>query len=63
MKKLKVTIDCDATYVSQIYVPDNMTLEEAIKYAEEHIGECSIGELEHLPYSDRIDKSFCWFEY
>ena len=39
MKRLNVTIQCLAVYCSGIDVPDDMSLEEAIEYAKEHIKE------------------------
>ena len=62
MKKLLVTINCLAVYNSNIYVPDNMTLEEAIEYAKEHINEIPCGELEYISDSDILDEDDCVFE-
>lgn len=62
MKKLLVTINCLAVYNSSIYVPDNMTLEEAIEYAKEHINEIPCGELEYISDSDILDEDDCVFE-
>ena len=45
MKRLNVTIDCMAVYNSAIMVPDELTLEEAIQYAKDHIDEICVGEL------------------
>lgn len=37
MRKLNVTVQCMAVYNSSIMVPRELTFEEAIKYAKEHI--------------------------
>ena len=62
MKRLNVTVTCMAVYNSGIDVPDEMTLEEAIEYAKEHINEIPIGELEWVSDSDAIDEDNCDFE-
>lgn len=59
MKTLKVHVNCQAYYESFIEVPDDMTLEEAIEYAQESIDEIPWGELNHLDYSDEIDVEMC----
>ena len=62
MKKLNVTVTCMAVYNSSIDVPDEMTLEEAIEYAKEHINEINIGELEYIADSDELDEENCDFD-
>lgn len=62
MKRLNVTVQCMAVYNSGIDVPDDMTLEEAIEYAKEHIDEIGVGELEWISDSDVIDEENCDFE-
>lgn len=62
MKKFNVTVQCMALYSNSIEVPDNMTFEQAIEYAKEHIDEIDIGELEYIPDSDVIDEENCDFE-
>ncbi len=62
MKRLNVTVTCMAVYCSGIDVPDEMTLEEAIEYAKQHIDEIPIGELEWISDSDEIDEENCDFE-
>ena len=62
MKKLNVTVQCIAIYTSEIEVPMDMTIEEAIKYAKEHIDEINIGELEYVSDSDEIDEENCSFD-
>ena len=62
MKKLNVTITCMAVYNSQIEVPDDATLEEAIEIAKENIKDIPLGELEYVPDSDILDEENCDFE-
>ena len=62
MKRLNVTCTCLAVYNSSIKVPDDMLLEEAIKYAKEHIHEIPTGKLEYISDSDEIDDENCDFE-
>lgn len=42
MRKLNVTVQCMAVYNSSIMVPRELTFEEAIKYAKEHIDEINL---------------------
>jgi hypothetical protein len=63
MKTLNVTVLCQAYYTSHIEVPDDMSFEEAIEYAKEHIGDLPINsELEYVPCSDELDVENCDFE-
>ena len=62
MKRLNVTVQCMAVYNSSIEVPDDMTIEEAIKYAKEHLNEIPCGELEYIPDSDELDEENCDFD-
>lgn len=62
MKRLNVTVQCMAVYNSSIEVPDDMTFEEAIKYANEHLDEIPCNELEYVPDSDILDEENCDFE-
>lgn len=62
MKNLNVTVECMAVYNSTIMVPDELTLEEAIQYAKEHINEISVGELSYISDSDMIDEENCDFD-
>ena len=55
MRKLNVTVQCVAVY-SSIMVPRELTFEEAIKYAKEHIDEINLGELEYISDSDELDE-------
>lgn len=62
MKELKVTVVCEACYKSSIKVPNDMSLQEAIYYAKNHIDEIPVGELEWISDSDSIDEDNCEFE-
>lgn len=62
MKKLNVTVQCEAVYDSSIEVPDNMSIEEAIEYAKKYINEIPLGELEYISDSDELDEESCEFE-
>ena len=62
MKKLNVTVFCKAVYNSSIDVPDNLTEEEAIEYAKEHIKDIPIGELKYVKSSDVLDEDNCELE-
>lgn len=62
MKNLNVTVECMAVYNSTIMVPDELTLEEAIQYAKDHIDEICVGELSYIPDSDTIDEEDCDFD-
>lgn len=60
-KTLNITAQCLAVYNSSIEVPFDMSLEEAVQYAKDHIDEVSIGELEYISDSDQIDEENCCF--
>lgn len=62
MKRLNVTVQCMAVYCSGIDVPDELSLEEAIAYAKEHINEIPCGELEYISDSDILDEDNCDFD-
>lgn len=62
MERLNVTATCMAVYNSAIMVPDELTLEEAIQYAKDHISEISVGELSYISDSDMIDEENCDFD-
>lgn len=62
MKTLNVTIQCMAVYNSSIEVPEEMTLEEAIEYAKNHLNEIPLEELEYVDDSDILDEDNCDFE-
>ena len=61
MKRMNVTVFCKAVYNSSIEVPDNMTREEAIEYAKEHLDEIPCGELDYVSNSDELDEENCDF--
>lgn len=54
-KTLHVRVWCQASYDSEIEVPDNLTFEEACEYAQNNISEIPLTELQYLPDSDEID--------
>ena len=62
MKKLNVTLNCQAVYNSGIMVPADMDIDVAIKYAKEHIDEIPRGTLDYVPSSDEIDEENCDFD-
>ena len=61
-KTLNVTITCSAVYNSSIEVPEEMSLEEAIEYAKEHLDEAPLGELDYIADSDVLDEENCDFD-
>ena len=62
MKRLNVTVQCMAVYNSSIEVPEELTFEEAIEYAKNHLDEIPLGELEYVSDSDTLDEENCDFE-
>lgn len=63
MKKLNVTIEFSMVGVSSIMVPDNLTLEEAIEYAKNHINEIPTpSQADYICDSDIIDEHNCDFD-
>lgn len=61
-KKLNLTITCQAIYQSHIMVPNDMSFEEAIEYAKQHLNECNIETpLEYIRDSDELDEENCDF--
>lgn len=62
MKKLNVSVFCQAYYTSTIEVPDDLSIEQAIQYAKEHIDEIPLGPLEYIPDSDCLDEENCDFD-
>ncbi len=62
-KTLNVGVFCSAYYNSFIEVPADMSLEEAIEYAQEHIKELPVTNgLKYVKGSDKLDKDNCDFE-
>ena len=62
MRKLDVTVQCIAVYNSSIMVPKDLSLEEAIEYAKDHINSINITELEYINDSDEICEDECQFD-
>ena len=62
MRKLNVTVQCSAVYNSSIMVPGDLTIEEALQYAKDHIDEISLGELDYISDSNELDEENCDFE-
>ena len=63
MKILNVTVVCQAYYNGHIEVPDDMTFDEAIEYAREHIDDIPIdSHLEYVGGSDELDVDNCDFD-
>lgn len=60
-KTLDVTVNCQAYYKSSIEVPDNLSLEEALDYAMEHLSDIPLGDLEYVTDSDQLDEENCDF--
>lgn len=62
-KVLNVTCTCMATYTSSILVPERMTLDEAMDYAEQNLDVISIdSDLTYIADSDELDRENCDFE-
>lgn len=62
MKKLNVTVTCSCIYNSSIEVPDNMSLDEAIKYAHNHLMQIPLDDLEYINDSDDLVEDCCNFD-
>lgn len=61
-KMLNLTINCAAVYQSHLMVPADMTLDQAIEYAKQHLDEVPLGTLEYVPFSDSLDEENCDFD-
>lgn len=61
MKTLNVTVNCLGVYNSSIQVPDNMTIDEAIKYASEHLDLIPMGQVEQVGDAN-LDEENCDFD-
>lgn len=62
MRRLDLTICCQAYYNSHLMVPKNLSIEEALDYAEEHLDEANIETpLEYVRDSDELDRENCDF--
>lgn len=61
MKTLNVTVNCLGVYNSSIQVPDDMTIDEAIKYASEHLDLIPMGQVEWVGDAN-FDEENCDFD-
>lgn len=62
-KTLNVSVICEAWYKSSIEVPIDLSLEEAIEYAVDHLQEIPIkSDLEYISDSDTLDIENCNFD-
>lgn len=61
-KRLHLTIQCMAVYESGIDVPADMSLEEAIAYAKQHLKDVPLGAMEYVQDSDVLDEENCDFD-
>lgn len=61
-KVLNLTINCSAVYNTSIEVPEEMSFEEAIEYAKQHLDDAPLTELEYVEGSDELDEENCDFE-
>lgn len=61
MKTLNVTVNCLGVYNSSIQVPDDMTFDEAIKYASKHLDLIPMGQVEWVGDSN-LDEDNCDFD-
>lgn len=62
LKHLNITIKCEATYTSGIFVPVNLTTEEALEYANAHIKDIPTGTLTRIQNSEAIIRNSCYFD-
>lgn len=60
-RRLNVTVLCQACYNSSIEVPEDLSFEEAIKYAKNHLDDIPLGRLDYVPDSDQLDEENCDF--
>lgn len=61
MKNLNVTVECLCMYNSVIEVPNNMTIDEAIEYAKDHLLHIPRGTIEYVG-DIGIDEENCDFD-
>lgn len=61
-KRLNLTVNCQAVYNSSILVPANLTFEEAIAYAYQHLDQVPVGPLEYMSGSETLDTDNCDFD-
>jgi hypothetical protein len=55
MQKLNLRVWCEAYYDTEIEVPDGLSLEQAYRYAEDHLDGVEPTELHYLDGSDNLD--------
>ena len=60
-KTLKFNVFCSASYTSSIEVPENMSLEDAIEYAQDNLKDCPIYDMEYVEGGDILDEESCHF--
>ena len=61
-KRLNLTVNCQAVYNSSLLVPANLTFEEAIAYAYQHLDQVPVGPLEYMSGSETLDTDNCAFD-
>lgn len=61
MKTLNVTVNCIGVYNSSIQVPDEMTIDEAIKYASKHLDLIPMRQVERVGDAN-LDEENCDFD-
>lgn len=61
MKTLNVTVNCIGVYNSSIQVPDEMTIDEAIKYASKHLDLILMRQVEWVGDAN-LDEENCDFD-
>lgn len=61
-KRLNLTVNCQAVYNSSLLVPANLTFEEAIAYAYQHLDQVPVGPLEYVGGSETLDTDNCDFD-
>lgn len=61
MKTLNVTVNCIGVYNSYLHVPDDMTIDEAIKYASKHLDSIPLTHVEWAGDAG-LDEENCDFD-
>ncbi len=61
MKTLNVTVNCIGVYNFSIQVPDEMTIDEAIKYASKHLDLIPMRQVEWVGDAN-LDEENCDFD-
>lgn len=62
LKRLNLTIKCEATYTSSIFVPVELTTEEATEHVRKHIADMPAGILNRVPNSEVLVENSCFFD-